>query len=161
MMHMQELWRGRFADQALLTLVDDIDRVAETGSGYTEADHAAVAISVPPRGLCGCDMDADQRAVLRRVIGLYTGRAPAALAPELVATYTADAVLDRTFFAWAGSARAGEPHYYRVQGPALLVEYDNTQRRANHAHSVWRDLGADFGRDVLAEHRRDSPHEQR
>jgi len=47
----------------------------------------------------------------------------------------------------------GAPHYYRVQGPRLLIEWDNTQRGANHAHSVWRDPTADFGLDVLAAHR--------
>ena len=54
-----------------------------------------------------------------------------------------------------GPARTelGAPHYYRVQGPRLLVEWDNTQRGANHAHSVWRDPTADFGMDVLAAHR--------
>jgi Protein of unknown function (DUF3500) len=46
----------------------------------------------------------------------------------------------------------GAPHYYRLQGPRLLIEYDNTQRKANHAHSVWRDPSADFGLDVLGEH---------
>ena len=34
------------------------------------------------------------------------------------------------------------------------MEYDNTQSNANHAHSVVRDLTADFGMDALAEHRR-------
>ncbi len=34
----------------------------------------------------------------------------------------------------------------------LLIEYDNTQRNANHAHSVWRDPVADFGYDVLGVH---------
>ena len=42
---------------------------------------------------------------------------------------------------------------YRLQGPRLLVEWDNTQRGANHAHSVWRDPAADFGLDVLTAHR--------
>jgi hypothetical protein len=45
------------------------------------------------------------------------------------------------------------PHYYRLQGPHLLVEWDNTQRGANHAHSVWRDPETDFGIDALAAHR--------
>ena len=45
------------------------------------------------------------------------------------------------------------PHYYRLQGPRLLIEWDNTQRNANHAHSVWRDPTSDFGLDVLARHR--------
>lgn len=52
-----------------------------------------------------------------------------------------------------GQAEPGAPHYYRVQGPQLLLEWDNTQRGANHAHSVWRDPEADFGLDVLAQHR--------
>ena len=52
---------------------------------------------------------------------------------------------------WPGPVRLepGAPHYYRVQGPQLLLEWDNTQRGANHAHSVWRDPDADFGLDVL------------
>ena len=50
----------------------------------------------------------------------------------------------------------GEPHYYRIQGPRLLVEYDNTQRNVNHVHSVWRDPDGDFGDDVLARHYREA-----
>ena len=34
----------------------------------------------------------------------------------------------------------------------MLTEYDNTQADANHAHSVVRDLTADFGADALAAH---------
>jgi hypothetical protein len=55
-------------------------------------------------------------------------------------------------FAWAGGAEPGVPHYYRVQGPRLLIEYDNAQRAGNHAHSVWRDPVGDFGMDFLGEH---------
>ena len=47
MMHMQDLWRGQFADLALRRLVDEIDRRAEQGSGYTQDDHARVAITIP------------------------------------------------------------------------------------------------------------------
>ena len=65
---------------------------------------------------------------------------------------------DAIRFAWAGSTEPGEPHYYRVQGPTFLIEYDNTQNSANHIHSVWRDLAADFGNDALAEHYRRQPH---
>jgi hypothetical protein len=158
MMHMQDLWRGRFADPTLEKLVDDIDRRAEDGSGYTATDHAAVSISIPPKGLGSRDMDADQRAVLRQLLALYTGRAPKRLADAYSVHYAAESVLDELYFSWAGSTDVGEPHYYRVQGPNLLIEYDNTQRGANHAHSVWRDLASDFGLDVLAEHRARSAH---
>jgi hypothetical protein len=60
--------------------------------------------------------------------------------------------LDKLSFAWAGSVEPGEPHYYRVQGPSFLLEYDNTQNRANHIHTVWRDLESDFGEDLLRKH---------
>jgi hypothetical protein len=53
----------------------------------------------------------------------------------------------------------GQPHYYRVQGPSFLIEYDNTQNDANHAHTVWRDFTGDFGDDLLREHyRTDAAH---
>jgi hypothetical protein len=158
MMHVQQLWRGQFADPALDKLVDDIDRRAEQGSGYTEADHAAMALSVPPRGISARDLDPGQRHELRRLIALYTGRAPSSLAEAHTAHYTVDSVLDEVHFGWAGSLESGEPHYYRVHGPTLLIEYDNTQRRANHAHSVWRNPASDFGLDSLAEHRKHAEH---
>ena len=75
-------------------------------------------------------------------------------ASSIAAKFASDGDLDRLAFAWAGGLEAGEPHYYRVQGPALLVEYDNTQRGVNHVHAVWRDLDRDFGGDVLAAHYR-------
>ncbi|MFI9412840.1 DUF3500 domain-containing protein [Nocardia gamkensis] len=158
MMHMQDLWRGQFADPALNKLVDDIDRRAEAATGYTEADHAALAISVPPKGICARNLEATQRDDLRRLIALYTGRAPAAMAAVHAARYATDAVLDVTWFGWAGGMDLDDPHYYRIQGPDLLIEYDNTQRQANHAHAVWRDLSADFGFDALAEHRKHHSH---
>jgi hypothetical protein len=46
----------------------------------------------------------------------------------------------------------GAPHYYRIQGERLLIEYDCTQDEANHTHSVWRDPEGDFGEDILARH---------
>jgi hypothetical protein len=55
-------------------------------------------------------------------------------------------------FAWAGPTELGKQHYYRIQGPTFLIEYDNTQNQGNHVHSVWRDFAGDFGRDLLREH---------
>jgi hypothetical protein len=60
--------------------------------------------------------------------------------------------------AWAGALEAGQGHYYRIQGPTFLVEFDNTQNNGNHIHSVWRDFSGDFGRDLLREHLRSVAH---
>ena len=56
------------------------------------------------------------------------------------------------YFAWAGGEEPGQGHYYRIQSPSFLVEFDDTQDHANHIHSVWRDLDGDFGLDLLKEH---------
>jgi hypothetical protein len=66
--------------------------------------------------------------------------------------------VEKIAFAWAGETEVGKKHYYRVQGPTFLIEYDNTQNDGNHVHSVWRDFAGDFGRDLLAEHVRGVPH---
>ena len=55
-------------------------------------------------------------------------------------------------FAWGGSLKKGEGHYFRIQGTNFMIEYANTQNDANHAHLVWRDLENDFARDSLKEH---------
>ena len=95
---------------------------------------------------------AGQREVLRALLDVYVRRIPDDLADAQAARYASEESLDELSFAWAGSVEPGQPHYYRVQGGGLLAEYDNTQNDANHVHSVWRDMGADFGGDVLAAH---------
>ena len=89
---------------------------------------------------------------LRAVLDIFIGRIPEELA-EREAEKFAGGRLNAVHFAWAGGIERGQPHYYRLQGPRLLAEYDNTQRDVNHIHTVWRDPTADFGDDVLARHR--------
>jgi len=146
------VWRNeRFSDDIeqakLQTLSDAIDDAA----GYSDADHAALSYTAAPRGVAAAQLDEEQRDMLRALLCTYLDRVP----PEVstVSRYDDDAELDGVHLAWAGPLEPGSPHYYRVQGPRLLLEWDNTQRGANHAHSVWRDPTADFGLDVLAGHR--------
>ena len=146
-----DIWRdARFADDneqvKLQALSDAIDEAA----GYTPDDHRTVEYTTVPKGIPGRDLDSSQRELLLSLLGAYFGRVPDSVSP--LASYD-DSALDDVHFAWAGSTAPGQPHYYRLQGPRLLIEWDNTQRGANHAHSVWRDPEADFGLDVLAQHR--------
>lgn len=151
MIHLPDLWRGRFADPALVDRVTGMDERAESASGFEAADHRRLALSVEPKGLPATELDAGQRDLLRALLAAYLGRVPDEISP--LPDYADEAALDAVHVAWAGPTAAGAPHYYRLQAPRLLVEYDNTQRDANHAHSVWRDPTADFGVDVLGEHR--------
>ena len=154
MMHMQDLWNGEFDDPALRRTVDETDAAAERASGYGSAEHAALALTAHPKGLSAADMSAAQRDRLRGLIDAFHDRLPAELASEPRLRYQGEQALDEVAFAWAGGPRRGEPHYFRVQGPGLLIEYDNTQRDANHAHSVLRNPTTDFGLDAVADHLR-------
>ena len=100
-------------------------------------------------------------------VGVLTGDLPSGAqkrVDEIVRTYLANhpqalerkalerverAGLDRTRFGWAGSTRPGEPHYYRLQGPTFVLEFDNSRNSGTHIHSVWRDFERDFGRHLL------------
>ena len=102
-------------------------------------------------GVAYADLNANQREVLWSVIEEYATAQPAAVADQRLSAIRS-AGLDRVKFGWMGGAARGEGHYYRIQGPTFLIEYDNTQGDANHVHSVWRDFRGDFGRDLLAAH---------
>ncbi len=102
-------------------------------------------------GLAAADMTPDEQRALRRIIELYTGRVNPASAKDLLARIDR-AGFGKVRFGWAGSIEPGQKHYYRVHGPTLLIEYDNTQNDANHVHTVYRDLERDFGGDVLRQH---------
>jgi Protein of unknown function (DUF3500) len=131
----------------LQSLRDAIGEVTELSC----ADQDAVAYSIEPKGVPAAEFDAEQREMLRALLAAYLDRAPAGVSP--LHRYDDEAALGAVHFAWAGPTAPGEPHYYRLQGPRLLIEWDNTQSDANHAHSVWRDPTSDFGLDVLARHR--------
>ncbi len=104
-----------------------------------------------PTGIAATDLQPKQREMLMRVVDAYV----AVMAPDIAADRMAalkKAGLDKISFAWAGEVERGKKHYYRVQGPTFLIEFDNTQNDGNHVHSVWRDFNGDFGRDLLREH---------
>jgi hypothetical protein len=145
MIRLPDLWRGHFTDPELAGRVRQVSDAAEAAAGLTDADHHRLALTQAPKGLAAADLTPAQREVLGALVSTYTGRVPSALAP--------DVPLGDLHLAWAGSLAAGEPHYYRLHGPEFLAEWDNTQRDANHGHSVWRDPTNDFGLDILAAHR--------
>jgi hypothetical protein len=110
-----------------------------------------------PAGLPAAELSASQRETLLSLVAEYVRNARAEIADPRWKKIEA-AGIEKIRFGWAGSAAVGSGHYYRVQGPTFLIEYDNTQDRANHVHSVWRDLPADSDVDLLRRHYEQSPH---
>jgi hypothetical protein len=111
----------------------------------TQAD---VAGFDEPCGVRGAQLTGPARDLLDRLLQVYLDR----LSPALARREYEAIQLDEVCFAWAGPPDAGQGHYYRLLAPALLIEYDNTQRSANHAHTVLRRPGEDFGAGLLADH---------
>lgn len=148
---LRDIWRGRLgpADDELTVR---IQAAADEQAGLTAHDVAALAWSATPKGLPAAAMSAAQRELLDVLLRRYAMRLPDELAEEECAKF-AGASLDMVHLLWAGGLEPGEPHYYRLHGPTLLAEYDNTARGANHIHTVWRDPRGDFADDVLARHR--------
>ena len=104
-----------------------------------------------PAGIVASQLDDGQRAQLLRLIEIYARTFEPGLAAARMARVR-DGGVDKVYFGWAGATERGRPHYYRIQGPLFLIEYDCSQNEGNHIHTVWRDFSGDFGRDLLREH---------
>lgn len=116
------------------------------------ADKAALAFERDrPSGLAASAMSSAQREVLSDLVQLYVDRLPETLADRERARIDAHG-LDTVHFAWAGSDTPRQPHYYRVHGGPVCIEYDCVQDGGNHTHTVWRDPERDFAHDLLAAH---------
>ncbi len=113
-------------------------------------DSRKAALNGAPNGLPFSKMTAAQREILTELVTDYASNFPEQLAASRIDQYHKTQA--NLFFAWAGGVEKGDPHYYRIQTPAFLIEYDDTQNNANHIHSVWRDFNGDFGLDLLAQH---------
>ena len=147
---LRDIWRGRLPPE-FDELAIRIQAAADDLAGLTTDDVAALSWSTEPKGLPAAEMRTDQRETLDELLGRYARRLPDGVADDESAKF-AGAGLDSVHVLWAGGLERGEAHYYRLHGPTLLAEYDNTARGANHVHTVWRDPRGDFG-DVLARHR--------
>src|SRR5688572_27890034 len=141
--------------RALLAALDASQRAkAITAAAAPDDIQTMSALKVDPlspAGIAARELTPSQRDLLLKVIDAYAS----AMAPDIAADRMAritKAGVEKIAFAWAGETERGRRHYYRVQGPTFLIEYDNTQNDANHIHSVWRDFEGDFGRDLLREH---------
>jgi hypothetical protein len=149
------------AARALLDSLDLSERakaIIKTEAPGDLLTMATVAIDpFKPDGIAASALTPAQRGLLTKLIDVYIGYMASDIAAARVERLK-KAGEDKIVFAWAGPVERGQKHYYRVQGPTFLIEYDNTQNDGNHIHSVWRDFDGDFGRDLLREHLRTVQH---
>ena len=109
------------------------------------------------KGIAATDLNWSQVESLLEIVETYLYHVRPELA-EFELEKIEEAGIENIKFAWMGSIYVGDAHYYRIQGPTFLLEYDNIQNGANHVHAVWRDFTNDFGRDLLKHHYENFPH---
>jgi hypothetical protein len=140
---------------ALINAMSDEQR--ETAIFSVEAPYEILTVAhsrVQPldkSGIKFMDLSGIQKNMLKDIVEEYISVMPEEVAKKRRERIENDG-WDEVYFAWAGVIDRSAGHYYRVQGPGFLVEFDNTQNNANHIHSVWRDFNGDFGRDLIGEH---------
>jgi hypothetical protein len=101
-----------------------------------------------PVGISFGELDADRQALVLEIIQTYLGVLPASSAAPMFERLRS-AGMENIRFGWAGSLEPRRPHYYRLQGPTFLLEFDNSRNSGTHIHSVWRDFAEDFGRHLI------------
>ncbi|HEX6226771.1 MAG TPA: DUF3500 domain-containing protein [Chryseolinea sp.] len=130
-----------------------LQTVVVSESAYSEilSENKRKAPALTPTGISYADMNDQQKKLFMTLLDAYVKNYELGFSATLMKKIKA-AGIENLSFAWAGSLKPGKGHYYRIQGPMLLIEFDNTQNNANHIHSVVRDLTNDFAEDILKEH---------
>ncbi len=115
------------------------------------------AIATEQAGLPYNAMSSQQQQKMKQLLDVYLNNFEQNVAEDLKSRIE-QAGWEKIYFAWAGGTEQGDKHYYRIQSPVFIVEYDNTQNDGNHIHTVFRDLANDFGEDVLKKHYEEAHH---
>lgn len=111
-------------------------------------------------GIPAADFTEDQKAMLKLLIQEYIHNFEHATAHRLFEQMLKTGI-DNVYFAWVGSLQNNKPHYYIINAPDFLIEYDNVgfMQDGNHIHAILRQKGNDFGDDLLKQHYLQSKHE--
>lgn len=140
--------------RALLKALDDDQRKAAVVAAEAPKDIIMVPDQkkwVEQTGVPLAKMTPAQGHLMRKLVTFYADFHRGELSEQEL-SQIAKAGWEKVTFSWAGGFEPGQPHYYRVQGPTFLLEYDNVQNGANHAHSVWHDPEDNFGENILKAH---------
>ncbi len=141
--------------RTLVKSLDDRQRAQAVVSQNAPSDILSASLRkaspITPAGVQANSLTGQQAELLTKLLNEYAANMARDIAAARMGKLRS-AGFTNIHFAWAGGFEHGQAHYYRIQGPTFLIEYDNIQDNANHIHSVWRDFNGDFGVDLLAEH---------
>ncbi len=104
-------------------------------------------------GITGAEMNKEQKGVLQYIIREFVFNLEY---DKAVIEYDkiVKAGIDKIYFGWIGPYEEELAHYYILNGPTFLIEFDNCgfSGHANHIHAIWREKGNEYGEDILKKH---------
>jgi hypothetical protein len=105
-------------------------------------------------GLKGSELNVQQQELLKSIVREFVFNL---VYEKAVIEYDKiiKAGIKNVYFGWIGEYEEKKPHYYILNGPTFLIEFDNNggpRRAANHIHAIWREKGNEFGEDLLKKH---------
>lgn len=94
------------------------------------------------KGLSTEDMTPKQRKLLRQFFAAYRVN----FAPGVRQDLKKELARSEGEFhiAWYGPLDQSKPHAFRVEGPSILIDFNNEQDQANHIHTFYRNRPGDF-----------------
>jgi hypothetical protein len=144
--------REEQAARELVTSLEGTSRETAIFRPRTLTSHVtqneAYVTPLEPVGIAVGELNDDRKALVMEIIQTYLGALPDATATPLFERLSA-AGIENVRFGWSGSVEQRRPHYYRLQGPTFLLEFDNSRNSGTHIHSVWRDFAEDFGQNLV------------
>ena len=105
-------------------------------------------------GIKGTELNKHQQEILKGIIREFVFNLDYEKAVPVYDKILKAGIRD-VYFGWIGLYEEKKPHYYIVNGPTFLIEFDNNggpRRAANHIHAIWREKGNEYGEDLLKEH---------
>lgn len=105
-------------------------------------------------GIKGSELTSEQKAILQYIIREYVFNLEYEKASAEYAKIV-KAGIDNVYFGWIGPYDENKAHYFILNGPTFLIEFDNAggpRREGNHIHTIWREKGNEYGEDVLKKH---------
>lgn len=102
---------------------------------------------IQPEGLPGSALTPAQQTMLLDLVHEWAGFTTDAFTEPRMAEIRA--ALPQTYFAWSGPTTNGSVAYFRIQGPALVIEYA-PQGSVDHIHTIYRDPTNDYGAKFVA-----------
>jgi Protein of unknown function (DUF3500) len=98
--------------------------------------------TIQPEGIRASALSAAQQTMLWDIVREWSGIMADAFAEPRMADIKSH--LSDTYFAWSGPTTPGSAAYFRIQGPALVIEYA-PQNSVDHIHTIYRDPTNDYG----------------